>query len=167
MRNMLILLNFVPLCPPPPPPPPGGGASNWQPESWTAWKFVYFHFFFFYKSYGVYAHHVVLVVLAGGNPLPPAPTPFSDFLLPSVCICFVGLMYINLLYFIPLRTKIHKQTLQTDLRTFPKRISWENLTKNQSFCPLITSLIHVPLFFFMFGENNIDDGHYWDLNTNS
>lgn len=162
MRNMLILLNFVPLCPLP--LPRGGGASNWQPESWTAWKFVYFHFFFFYKSYGVYAHHAVL---GGGNPLPPAPTPFSDFLLPSVCICFVGLMYINLLYFIPLRTKIHKQTLQTDLRTFPKRFSWENLTKNQSFCPLITSLIHVPLFFFMFGENNIDDGHYWDLNTNS
>ena len=163
MGNMLILLNFVPLCPLPL-PPGGGGASNWQPESWTAWKFVYFHFFFFYKSYGGYAHHVVL---AGGNPLPPAPTPFSDFLLPSVCICFVGLMYIKLLHFIPLRTKIHKQTLQTDLRTFPKRISWENLTKNQSFCPLITSLIHVPLFFFMFGENNIDDGHYWDLNTNS
>ena len=150
----------------PPPPPPGGGGGHpiGSRRAEQLGSLSIFIFSFFYKSYGVYAHHVVL---AGGNPLPPAPTPFSDFLLPSVCICFVGLMYINLLYFIPLRTKIHKQTLQTDLHTFPKRISWENKTKNQSFCPLITSLIHVPLFFFMFGENNIDDGHYWDLNTNS
>lgn len=145
MRNMLILLNFVPLCPPP--PPPRGGGIQLAAGELNSLEVCLFSFFLFHQEFRVYAHHVVL---AGGNPLPPAPTPFSDFLLPSVCVCFVGLMYINLLYFIPLRTKIHKQTLQTDLRTFPKRISWENLTKNQSFCPLITSLIHVPLFFFMF-----------------
>ena len=131
MRNMLILLNFVPLCPLPLPPGGGGGIQLAAGEL-NSLEVCLFHFFFFCKSYGVYAHHVVL---AGGNPLPPAPTPFSDFLLPSVCICFVGLMYINLLYFIPLRTKIHKQTLQTDLRTFPKRISWENLTKKSKLLP--------------------------------
>ena len=162
MRNMLILLNFVPLCPLPL-PPRGGGIQLAAGELNSLEVCLFSFFLFLWELRGLCSS----CSISRGKSPTPAPTPFSDFLLPSVCICFVGLMYINLLYFIPLRTKIHKQTLQTDLHTFPKRISWENLTKNQSFCPLITSLIHVPLFFFMFGENNIDDGHYWDLNTNS
>ena len=32
----------------------------------------------------------------------------------------------------PLGPNIHKQILQTDLHTFPLRISWENLIKGQS-----------------------------------
>lgn len=73
-----------------------------------------------------------------------------------------------LLCFIPLSTKILKQILQTDLRTFPKRISWENLTKNQGLSPLmITSLIHVPFFLDDARENKIDVGPHWDLNANS
>ena len=35
----------------------------------------------------------------------------------------------------PLSPNIHKQILQTDLYTFPSRISWENLIKDQGIFP--------------------------------
>ena len=40
------------------------------------------------------------------------------------------------LAFNPLRPNIHKQILQTDLYTFPYRISWEKLIKDQRFFSL-------------------------------
>ena len=36
----------------------------------------------------------------------------------------------------PLSPNIHKQILQTDLYTFPNRISWEKLIKDQRFLSL-------------------------------
>ena len=46
----------------------------------------------------------------------------------------------------PLSPNIHMQILQTDLHTFPSRISWENLIKDQgSFSLVITLLIHIIL----------------------
>ena len=38
----------------------------------------------------------------------------------------------SFLAFNPLSPNIHRQILQTDLYTFPLRISWENLIKDQS-----------------------------------
>ena len=65
--------------------------------------------------------------------------------------------------FNPLSPNIHKQILHTDLNTFPYRISWENLFKDQSIFPeviisfilLTFSLDYVSI---VWGENR-----YWSL----
>ena len=41
----------------------------------------------------------------------------------------------------PLSPNIHLQILQTDLYTFPSRISWENLIKDQGIFPWVIILL--------------------------
>ena len=48
----------------------------------------------------------------------------------------------------PLSSKIHIQILQTDLHTFPYRISWENLFKDQSIFPYVM-ILSILLTFFL------------------
>ena len=57
-----------------------------------------------------------------------------------------------LLTFIPLSPSIHIQILQTDLLTFPYRISWENLFKDQIiFSWVIILLILITYLFTVYG----------------
>ena len=59
------------------------------------------------------------------------------------------------------------QILQTDLRTVPLRISWENLIKDHGIFSLVIILL-IPItlsldnVWISLGENNVV-GHYWDL----
>ena len=48
----------------------------------------------------------------------------------------------------PLSPNIHKQILQTDLYTFPIRISWENLIKDQGIFALVIILLILITFSF-------------------
>ena len=53
-----------------------------------------------------------------------------------------SIIHTSFLHFNPLSPNIHIQILQTDLHTFPWRISWENLVKDQIFfslCSFINS----------------------------
>ena len=52
----------------------------------------------------------------------------------------------------PLSPSIHMQILQTDLHTFPWRISWENLFQDQSiFSWVIILLILITYLFTVYG----------------
>ena len=54
--------------------------------------------------------------------------------------------------FNPLSPSIHKQILQTDLNTFPYRISWENLFQDQSiFSWVIILSILITYLFTVYG----------------
>ena len=54
--------------------------------------------------------------------------------------------------FNPLSPSIHIQILQTDLHTFPLRISWENLIKDQGiFTWVIILLILITYLLTMYG----------------
>ena len=60
--------------------------------------------------------------------------------------------------FNPLSPSIHIQVLQTDLHTFPERMSWENLIKDQVFFPLGDHFINshnlsVDSVWMLLGEN--------------
>ena len=71
-----------------------------------------------------------------------------------------------LLTFNPLSPSILVQILQTDLHTFPQRISWKNLIKDHGiFSLVINLLILITYLLTVYGycKEKIDLGHYWDL----
>ena len=57
----------------------------------------------------------------------------TGYAIKTVLQCYRGLELSAAWYFNPLSLNIHMQILQTDLQTFPWRISWENLIKDQIF----------------------------------
>ena len=66
----------------------------------------------------------------------------------------------------PLSPGIHIEILQTDLRTFPQRISCENLIIDQSiFSWVIILFILITYLLTVYGYcyEKIDLCHYWDL----
>ena len=69
-------------------------------------------------------------------------------------VCKIWLLYgaISLLTFNPLSPSIHIQLLQTDLHTFPYRMSLENLIKDQGiFSWVITLLILIIYLLTVYG----------------
>ena len=67
----------------------------------------------------------------------------------------------------PLSPNIHIQILQTDLHTFPLRITWENLIEHQGIFSflIIFFIFSQPYLLTMYGHcwEKIAVGHYWDL----
>ena len=64
---------------------------------------------------------------------------------------------------------IHKQILQTDLHTFPYKISWQNFLKDQSTVSsghnFINSNTLFLLIIFGYCWEKVDVGHYWNLKS--
>ena len=65
-----------------------------------------------------------------------------------------------------LSPKIHIQILQTDLHTFPHRISWENLFKDQSIFPWVIILFILINFSFYYVLILLRENWCWSLSSN-
>ena len=77
---------------------------------------------------------------------------------PGRCFCAFHIIFHLTHEFNPLSPRIPIQTLQTDLHTFPARISLENLIADQSFFHQVIILLILTTFSFdyvliLFGEN--------------